>query len=88
MTKKSAMSDNGSAALGYSVEVKSNSVHSISWSLAILDGVLLLGNNFTIINEPLNPSEAARLATTTLTSLFHAAEMKKTSLRTPFANYL
>lgn len=86
--KISTMSDNGSAALGCSVEVKSNSVYSVSWSLAILDGALLLGNHFTTINEPLNPSEATRLATTTLMSLFHAAEMKKSSLRTPFANYL
>lgn len=86
--KISAMSDNGSAALGDSVEVKFSSVYFISQSLAILDGVLLLGNHFTIINEPLKPSEAARLATTTPMSLFHAAEVKKTSLRTPFENYL
>lgn len=82
------MSDDGSAALGDSVEVKSNSVYSISQSLAILDGVLLLGNHFNIISGSLKPSEAARLATTTLTSLFHAAEMKKTSLRTSFASHL
>lgn len=86
--KISDMSDDGSAGLADSVEVKSNSVYSISQSLAILVGVLLLGYHFNIISEPLKPSQAARLATTTLTSLFHAAEMKQTSLRTPFANCL
>lgn len=86
--KISATSDDGSAALGDSVEVKSNSVYSLSRSLAILDGVLLLGNHFTIINEPLKLSEAARLTAINPMSLFHAAEMKKTSPRTPFANDL
>lgn len=70
------------------VGLKPNSVFFTSRSLIILDGVLLLGSHFNIINKPPKPSEAVRLAATTPMSLFYAAEMKKNSLRTQSANYL